>query len=206
MERENRGVRIRTPRFSRSRRPVPGHYQVKLTVDGRSYTQPLTLEPDPRIKLSPADEAGMRKQLTLAQKVIVVITASRNAYDRGTALDSVLASAGRGTQALAKQVAALTGTLADATIGLSGGPYAVPPVKGDTSFSRINGQSAALLGMINYTDQGAPTASLYRTYRELCGDFNATAHAWNALPSTVSDDGTNRHDAAVAIPALTCSK
>ena len=26
----------------------PGHYTVKLVVDGRTYTQPLTVKPDPR--------------------------------------------------------------------------------------------------------------------------------------------------------------
>lgn len=195
-----------TPFVPQGPMALPGHYQVKLTVDGRSYTQPLTLEPDPRVKLSPADEAGMREQRVLAQKIIAVITASRIAYDRGVALDSAPAWTGHNTKASAQQLAALTGTLADASVGLSGGPYAVPPVKGNTSFSRINGQSAALLGMLNSTDQGAPAASLDRTYRELCGDFNATATAWNALQSTVGDGGMDRHGATAAIRTLTCSK
>jgi photosystem II stability/assembly factor-like uncharacterized protein len=191
-----------TPFVPQGPMALPGHYLLTLTVDGRSYTQPLTLGPDPRVKLSPVDEAGMREQLALAQKVITVIAASRRAYDRGT----MLMSTGHEAKASAQQIAALTGILSDATIGLSGGPYAVPQVKGNTSFSRINGQSAALLGMINYTDQGAPTASLYRTYRELCGDFNATAAAWNALQSSTGPQGTDRHDAAAAIPALSCNR
>jgi photosystem II stability/assembly factor-like uncharacterized protein len=34
---------------------LPGKYQVKLTVDGKTLTAPLELKPDPRIKVSPAD-------------------------------------------------------------------------------------------------------------------------------------------------------
>ena len=35
----------------------PGDYSVVLSVDGKSYTQPLTLKMDPRVKASPADLA-----------------------------------------------------------------------------------------------------------------------------------------------------
>ena len=34
---------------------VPGNYTVELTVDGRSFTQPLTVQMDPRVKTSAAD-------------------------------------------------------------------------------------------------------------------------------------------------------
>ncbi|HLJ13410.1 MAG TPA: hypothetical protein VKV15_02860 [Bryobacteraceae bacterium] len=45
---------------------VPGKYQVKLTVEGKSYTAPLELKPDPRIKTTPED---FEKQLTLQQRI-----------------------------------------------------------------------------------------------------------------------------------------
>jgi photosystem II stability/assembly factor-like uncharacterized protein len=45
---------------------MPGHYQVKLTANGKSETQPLELRPDPRVKVTPED---FRKQFDLGMKI-----------------------------------------------------------------------------------------------------------------------------------------
>jgi len=44
----------------------PGQYQLKLTANGQSYTQPLTLKMDPRVKTSQAD---LVKQFEIAQQI-----------------------------------------------------------------------------------------------------------------------------------------
>jgi hypothetical protein len=45
---------------------VPGEYTVVLTVGGKSYTQPLTVKMDPRVKMSRAE---LEEQLTLGQQL-----------------------------------------------------------------------------------------------------------------------------------------
>ena len=45
---------------------LPGQYKVKLTVNGKSYTQPLTVKMDPRVKTPMAD---LVKQFNLVQQV-----------------------------------------------------------------------------------------------------------------------------------------
>ena len=45
---------------------VPGNYQVRLTVQGKSYTAPLEVKPDPRVKTTPQDFA---KQFELRMKI-----------------------------------------------------------------------------------------------------------------------------------------
>jgi hypothetical protein len=165
---------------------LPGSYTVKLTADGASYTQPVLLKQDPRLDDSPAALDGMRRQLALSQQIIAVISASKNAYEQANGLDAKLSSQRTGVSSklvktLRTQIAELTGTLEDASIGLSGGSYAVPPVKGATSFSRINGQAAALLEMVESTSDQAPVPSLSRTYSDLCRDLNATLAAWQSL-------------------------
>lgn len=45
---------------------VPGKYQVKLTVEGKTYTAPLELKPDPRIKATPDD---FEKQFSLRMRI-----------------------------------------------------------------------------------------------------------------------------------------
>jgi photosystem II stability/assembly factor-like uncharacterized protein len=44
---------------------LPGKYEVKLTVDGTSYTAPIELQMDPRAKIS---EADLKKQFTVGEE------------------------------------------------------------------------------------------------------------------------------------------
>ncbi len=177
---------------------LPGNYTVKLTADGASYTQPVLLKQDPRLDNSPAALDGMRRQLALSQQIIAVISASKNAYKQANGLDAKLSAQRAGVSSelvktLRTQIAELTGTVEDASIGLSGGSYAVPSVKGATSFSRINGQASALLEMVESTSDQAPVPSLYRTYSDLCRDFNATTGAWQSLQAKVEVDAGIKH-------------
>jgi hypothetical protein len=133
----------------------------------------------------------MRRQLSLSQRIVAVISASKSAYEERSGLDAKLTSLGAGVSSglaktLRERIAKLTGNIKDASIGLSGGSYAVPPVKGITSFSRINGQASALLEMVESTSDQAPVSSLYRTYSDLCRDFNATLTAWQSLQAEVA--------------------
>jgi hypothetical protein len=175
-----------TPFIPEGPMAMPGDYEVKLTVDGVSYSQPVRLKQDPRLDQSPAAMDGMRRQLALSQRIIAVISASNRAYQLANGWDAKLSSPRAGvSRGLAKtlrtRIAELTGTIEDASIGLSGGSYAVPPIKGTTSFARINGQASALLEMVEFTSDKAPVPSLYRTYSDLCRDFNATWGAWQSL-------------------------
>ena len=45
---------------------LPGEYSVKLTVNGKSYTQPLALKMDPRVK---TPLVGLQQQFALAQRI-----------------------------------------------------------------------------------------------------------------------------------------
>jgi photosystem II stability/assembly factor-like uncharacterized protein len=179
---------------------LPGDYEVKLTVDGVSYSQPVLLKQDPRLDHSSVAMDGMRRQLALSQRIIAVMSASKSAYELANGLDAKLSSLRASVSSgLVKtqrtRIAELTGTIEDASIGLSGGSYAVPPVKGVTSFSRINGQASALLEMVESTSDEAPVPSLYRTYSDLCTDFNATLVAWQSLQAKVkADAGLKRPD------------
>ncbi|MEO6978087.1 MAG: hypothetical protein ABI113_06885, partial [Mucilaginibacter sp.] len=44
---------------------MPGTYTIKLTVDGKSYTQPLTVKIDPRVKTPPVE---LQRQYDLSDK------------------------------------------------------------------------------------------------------------------------------------------
>jgi photosystem II stability/assembly factor-like uncharacterized protein len=74
---------------------VPGNYQVKLTVAGKSYTAPLKVEEDPRIKVSQED---LQKQLDFSLQIRGRVTEAhdtvnqiRDIHGQLTALEKRLA-------------------------------------------------------------------------------------------------------------------
>jgi len=59
-----------TPREPLGVIALPGQYTVKLTVDGKSFTQPLTLKMDPRASIT---SAGLTQQFALAAKIAAMM-------------------------------------------------------------------------------------------------------------------------------------
>jgi hypothetical protein len=60
-----------TPRAPEGVLALPGRYTVKLTVDGHTYSQPLTLRMDPRVPIS---SAALHQQFSLAQEIVALMT------------------------------------------------------------------------------------------------------------------------------------
>ena len=59
-----------TPRYPLGPLVVPGEYSVKLTVNGKTYTQALTVKMDPRVK---TPLAGLQQQFALAQRIVALM-------------------------------------------------------------------------------------------------------------------------------------
>jgi hypothetical protein len=64
-----------TPRTPEGILALPGRYTVKLTMDGRTYTQPLILKMDPRVAVS---QSILREQFSLAQKIVSLMAQTSN--------------------------------------------------------------------------------------------------------------------------------
>jgi photosystem II stability/assembly factor-like uncharacterized protein len=62
---------------------MPGNYAVKLTVNGKTYTQPLTVKMDPRVKTPPAD---LLRQFTVSKQLYDDLTAATKTLDQVRAL------------------------------------------------------------------------------------------------------------------------
>ena len=65
-----------TPREPRGPIALPGEYTVRLTVDGKSFMQPLTVKMDPRVKTPPA---GLKQQFDLSVQCWYGIRQARQA-------------------------------------------------------------------------------------------------------------------------------
>ena len=140
-----------TPRYPLGASVLPGVYTVKLTVDGKSYTQPLTVKMDPRVK-TPA--AGLLQQFTLSTKVTDMM---HRDYE---ALDEVKALRAKHPE-LEQEAAALEG---------SGGGRFGRGAAGE-SLSKLNGDLASVLGVLQGAD-AAPTTLAVRAVTELEATLN----------------------------------
>jgi photosystem II stability/assembly factor-like uncharacterized protein len=58
---------------------IPGSYQVRLTVQGKAYTAPLEIKPDPRIK---ATQQDLEKQLDLLLKIRERVTQAHDTVNQ----------------------------------------------------------------------------------------------------------------------------
>jgi hypothetical protein len=67
-----------TPREPEGPQALPGSYQLRLTVDGKSYTQPFKLAMDPRVKTSTAD---LNKQFDLEFRLVQAIGQANQAVE-----------------------------------------------------------------------------------------------------------------------------
>ncbi|HET9097802.1 MAG TPA: hypothetical protein VFN37_14165, partial [Candidatus Baltobacteraceae bacterium] len=64
-----------TPRVPEGVLALPGHYTVRMTAGGRTYTQPLTLKMDPRLHVS---AGALRLQFTMAQHITALMAKTDN--------------------------------------------------------------------------------------------------------------------------------
>jgi photosystem II stability/assembly factor-like uncharacterized protein len=88
---------------------LPGVYTAKLTVNGRTYTQPLTVVADPRVAV-PA--AGLAAQFHLQQRMVAGVRATYEAFNHVQELRAALAK--RTTQAAGNGAAPPMGTAVQA--------------------------------------------------------------------------------------------
>ncbi len=163
----------------------PGAYTVKLTVEGHSYVQPLTVRNDPR---SPATAAEVRAQYDLQTKIVAAMREAWDGYQQVTALRTLVAadSALPEAKAFDSTLAAVGGNPeprrgggggGGGGGGFGGGPALAP------TFVSVNGN---LVSQINALENGdlAPTEAMQRAYVAACTDLKTAVTAWQTASTT----------------------
>ena len=150
----------------------PGRYQVKLTVDGKSLTQPLEIKADPRLTTTPADYA---KQLELGLKIRDKLSETNNAVIQ-------IRDVRKQVEDLLKRVGAQSKPISDAGTALNKKlttiEEALYQTKNQSSQDplnfpiRLNNKLAALGGVVG-GGEVAPTAQSYTVYDELSAAIDA---------------------------------
>jgi hypothetical protein len=150
-----------TPRLPEGVMAPPGLYQVRLTVDGRSYSAPLTVKMDPRVAVA---RDALARQFELESKIEDAMSRSHRAVleirdlrrqvnELQTRL-SAIDDRGQVSQA----AAALERKASQLADGPPGGKDVwPPPAEGALRLERLNAGLAALLTAVESPD-AAPTA------------------------------------------------
>jgi hypothetical protein len=162
----------------------PGRYTVKLTVNGKTYREPLTVVHDPRVTI-PAD--AYVQQFDLARKVEAEQAKLATATHEAHALHAALGKARAGASGvLLKSINALDAEVV-ATAHIVGVPnpynaWSMPP-DNVQNFGYLTGAFASLMQAVDGGADAVPSADARTGYRRLTGILDATLRQWEALKS-----------------------
>jgi photosystem II stability/assembly factor-like uncharacterized protein len=166
---------------------APGSYIVKLTVDGNSYTQPLTVKMDPRVKTT---VIGLTQQFTLSKQTYDGMIDARSALDQVQALRAQTSRSARlsaaradspeslALQRLDEKLAALEGEPAAAG-GRGIGPAPTVANTRDT-LSNIGVSLGVLMNQLQGADV-TPTTQLVAAVSERRAALAKLLSQWNTL-------------------------
>ena len=163
---------------------LPGKYTVKLTVNGRSQSQPLVLKMDPHVKTSQADlEKMFRAESRVAKNLADLSTAMKHAQELQTNLaarQKEIPSNGEIAKALAaldRKTAELVGVHGEPEFGVFG--LTVPATKTVTLHETSNA-ATGLLSIVQSSDS-APTADAVVAIEKWDSATKNVLERWNAL-------------------------
>jgi photosystem II stability/assembly factor-like uncharacterized protein len=160
---------------------VPGQYEVRLTADGKTYTQPLTVVMDPRVKIT---SEALAQQLAFGQQIDSLISLSYAYHEQAAKFLSEVADR---QSALQKngQAEACIKTLSDFNAKarkLQGevqhgfGGFGKPK----PTFTLLNSELSTLSESLNQADQ-TPTDAMRTAYQNYCQDLTKVAQQWSDL-------------------------
>jgi hypothetical protein len=144
-----------TPQAASAPWVMPGNYTVKLTVNGRGYTEPLLLKMDPRVHTT---QAELLQQFTVSKQLYDDQSTAQQALEQIRSLREKLRQsrerAGQG--AIADAIAGLDQKVS-ALEGSGGGRGGRGAAVGPDTMTSVNGSLGVLMRMIQGADV-APTS------------------------------------------------
>ena len=163
---------------------LPGVYTVKLTVDGKTYNQKLTVKNDPR---SPAPAADLRAQHDLQMKLYDSIALAWDGYQQVAAMRAAVAAIPREnlpadvTAAIAAFDAKLAATGGSAAGGRgrggAGGMGAPGGAAPTPNFAALNGSLIRQLETLDFGDM-APNEPMTKAFAAGRADLRAAVKSW----------------------------
>ena len=177
----------------------PGIYTVRLTVDGKQYSQSLTVRMDPRIKSSLAD---LQAQANLESGAVSGMNQSYEALGKVRSLRAQVKELAPKTKrkladslgTLDKRCAAFEGATASTFFGTP------PSSKQPESLASLNQHFSQILAIADSAD-AAPTTQVGQVYNELAEQLKKLEHDWEEVKQ-VAVPALNKELSKAKLPAL----
>ncbi len=162
---------------------VPGTYEVRLTVGGKTYKQPLEVALDPRVNVS---KEALDRQFALDKKATEMVTATYGFNHQVVVLRDAVAGMQKKLQNQdADTLAALKAFDAKvarqmAPEGGRGGGGRPGAARVAPTFGALNGSFGSLATVADSADS-EPTPAMEAAYNEYCRDLVTATTSWNDL-------------------------
>ena len=163
---------------------LPGQYIVKLTVNGKSYTEPLIVRMDPRVATPPEAIAKMFELSFGSSEAIKKIRglqaeiSSLRAQLKSLRPRTLLRTSGTDIDALDKKAAALDGGTGGAGRASAGG---------DQSLARLATEFNTIMGIAEGAD-AAPTTQAIAAYNQSQKSLDNLVARWNEIKTREVSD------------------
>jgi hypothetical protein len=163
---------------------APGNYRVRLTVNGRTFEQPLVVAMDPRVDVS---NEALAQQLLMERKILDLVATSYDFYKKAVALRQTVGGYQKELERKAKDITALKEfdqkaqrlQGQDAGFGGGGGRGG----RQSPAFAALNRSIGSLASVVDGQD-AAPTPVMQTAYESYCKDLATAAQSWNELMKT----------------------
>jgi photosystem II stability/assembly factor-like uncharacterized protein len=168
-----------TPRSPLGPAVLPGSYTVKITVDGNSYTQPLTVKMDPRVK---ASEDDLRRQFELEIGIVEAMNQSYEALQQVRNLREQLKTAKARTKEarLMRDIDSLEQKAADLEGSEGGWGALYLSAREGRSLTRLNVGLNTLLSAVDSAD-ATPTETEKAAFHDAEAALKGQLTLWNEV-------------------------
>jgi photosystem II stability/assembly factor-like uncharacterized protein len=153
---------------------LPGTYEVRLTVEGQTFRQPLEVKMDPRVNFARYE---LESSLNLELKISSTLGRNFAAYQQVKDLRARLAEFAKQPANRAATAAAQLDSKAEALEGKS--VYILDTPKGG-SFITVNDSLVSLIGLVDGADF-APSSESFAAWQRVCAAMNGTLEEWQKL-------------------------
>ena len=167
-----------TPRYPLGPTALPGNYSVRLTVDEKTSTAPLTIKMDPRVKIS---SEALQKKFEVETRAASIMTESAKALVQGGSIRIQLEKLSAQNNASTKEAIEGFDKKLSALLGAPGGFFA-PPSQ-EVTLGRVNGQAGTLYMQVWQAD-AEPTSSQMEALSATHRDSADVMKRWSDFKNT----------------------
>jgi photosystem II stability/assembly factor-like uncharacterized protein len=175
---------------------LPGNYTVRLLVGGKTYTQPLVIKEDPRVKTSTAD---LHQQFDLEKKIADAMHEDYAALQQLRSLRAQLKAAKSKVQGSAADAVSRLDRQAEVLEGGSGGPGVMPGGVQSQSLASLNAGLAHIFEVVQGAD-AAPSTQTVRAATEIREGLAAILTRWNEVKK--SSTAVSEQMQSAGLPAI----